>query len=136
MRNLIQLSVIFFSLFTLNVQATAITDSTKQFETKVLSHIDLMNTHTSILMNLSCDTQKDKLVKNWKIAYSHYLAISYMDLEVITKNSLNYSFSFWPDKKNLIAQKMRLLLSETFFTDAYIDNSSAPVKGYQAIEYL
>jgi len=136
MRNFIHLSALLISVISLNSQASQITDNTLLFEAKVLRHIELMNTHTSNIINLSCDTQKDQIIKNWETAYSNYLAISYMNLEVITNNALNYSFAFWPDKKNLIGKKMKSLLAKTDINAADIGKSSAPVKGYQAIEYL
>ena len=52
MRNLIPLALLLINLIPIQVYASPISESTKQFETKVLSHIDLMKTHTeNILMH-------------------------------------------------------------------------------------
>ena len=136
MRKINQLSFLLITFISSNSFASALTDNIQNFEADVKNHITLMQTHTQQLTQLSCDTQKDEIIQHWEMAYSNYLAISYMDLEVITKNSLNYSFAFWPDKKNLINTKMKSLLKENEITSELVDASSAPVKGYQAIEYL
>ncbi|BCE01927.1 imelysin family protein [Marinicellulosiphila megalodicopiae] len=106
------------------------------FENKVTSHITSMQQQIHSMHDLSCELQMKEIKDHWFKAYQQYLAISYMDLEVINVNLLNYSFAFWPDKKNLIAKKMNQLIQLPELTADVIEQSSSPVKGFQAIEFL
>ncbi len=73
----------------------------------------------------------------WQKAFRAWQRVRYVDFGPIEQNSLAWQFQFWPDSKNLIAQKSkRWIAGDQPITAARLSTDSVAVKGLPAMEYL
>ncbi len=90
-------------------------------------------TATACSDNLSLDT----LQTPWRNAMTAWQKAQTIQFGPIREHNLAWEFQFWPDKKNLIAKKLRPLLSKAEQqTQQTLDQASVVTHGLPAMEYL
>lgn len=73
----------------------------------------------------------------WLDAFLAWQRVRFVDFGPVEQNNLAWQFQFWPDPKNLIAKKARLLLgSDQPVTSKVISQSGVAVQGFPMAEYL
>ncbi|GAA6153612.1 imelysin family protein [Pseudoteredinibacter isoporae] len=79
----------------------------------------------------------ESLQAAWRLSMRAWEQLQAINYGPINTKNLAWKFQFWPDSKNLLARKIRpLLSSEQSLTPEQFNKASTVVQGLSAIEYL
>ncbi|MCD9457901.1 imelysin family protein [Marinibactrum halimedae] len=81
--------------------------------------------------------QKEQLQIHWHDTMAAWSTIQAIRFGPISQQNLDWKLQFWPDKKNLVAQKTLGLLSQTEpLTSKQLSQASVVAQGFSALEFL
>jgi len=83
------------------------------------------------------NVDKPKLQQQWRVAMAAWQGIRAINFGPIEDHNLAWELQFWPDKKNLVAKKLRPLFKRALELDqASFAKTSSVAHGLPALEYL
>lgn len=95
----------------------------------------------SIKTNEYCETSGDDILNavkaEWKSAWFAWQRVRFVGFGPVEKDNLSSQFQFWPDPKNLVANKVNSYLkSETPLSLDFLTTAGVTVQGFPAVEFL
>jgi predicted lipoprotein len=79
----------------------------------------------------------EQLKPQWINAWASWQLVQWVQFGPIKQGGREWALQFWPDKKNLVGNKLkRLLIDKDFINDKTIEKDGVVVQGFSALEYL
>lgn len=79
----------------------------------------------------------EQVKPQWINAWASWQLVQWVQFGPIKQGGREWALQFWPDKKNLVGNKIkRLLLNKDFINDKAIEKDGVVVQGFSALEYL
>jgi predicted lipoprotein len=73
----------------------------------------------------------------WINAWAAWQLVQWVQFGPIKQGGREWALQFWPDKRNLVGNKIkRLLINKDFINDKAIEKDGVVVQGFSALEYL
>lgn len=114
----------------------------KVSENVIETHYSNLNKNAQVLADYTFDCKngletadKIELQNRWKIAMGSWQQTKIIRFGPQVEQRLDWEFQFWPDKKNLVASKLKPLL-KTETSIEQLQKSSVVTHGFSAMEYL
>lgn len=80
---------------------------------------------------------RERVEALWREAFLNWQRIRFVNFGPIEQNSRAWQFQFWPDPRNLVANKVRYWLnSDSPLTAQTLASAGVAVQGFPALEYL
>lgn len=84
----------------------------------------------------SSAVSKNRVRQAWHTAFMQWQGVRFVNFGPIETDNLSWQLQFWPDPKNLVGQKARLLLRKGAVNDQDLDAAGVAAQGFPLAEYL
>jgi predicted lipoprotein len=79
----------------------------------------------------------EQVKPQWINAWAAWQLVQWVQFGPIKQGGREWALQFWPDKRNLVGNKIkRLLINKDFINDKAIEKDGVVVQGFSALEYL
>ena len=79
----------------------------------------------------------EQLKPQWMRAWAAWQSVQWVQFGPIKQDGREWALQFWPDKKNLVGNKLkRLLVDKDFINSKTMEQEGVIVQGFSALEYL